>query len=150
ASLENGAPGVAVSPWRDGIPLEILSELWRHIVTHHKPQKLTIEAEDEPAFGCTKADRVFDQRLEDRLQIERGASDHLEELARGRLLLEGDPQLAVPRLQCGEEADVLDGDDGLIGKGRHQLDLLVAEGRHFASPQSQGADRLAIAQHRDR
>ena len=36
-------------------------------------------------------------------------------------------QLARPRLQLLEEADVLDGDDGLVGEGLEQRDLPVGE-----------------------
>ncbi len=86
-------------------------------------QQLTVESEDQRALGFAEPDRVLGQRLEDRLEIERGPPDHLEELAGRRLLLEGDPQLAVARLQFGEQADVLDGDDGLVGEGLQQLDV---------------------------
>ena len=89
----------------------------------HCSQNLTVGAPDERAFGLAQPDRVLGQRLEDRLEIERGPADHLEQLAGRRLLLEGDPQLAVARLQLREEADVLDGDHGLVGEGLEQRDL---------------------------
>ena len=56
-------------------------------------------------------------QFQDRLKIERRAADDLQDLARGDLLLEGLGQIVISRLQFLEEADVLDGDDGLIGEG---------------------------------
>ena len=98
------------------------------VVGHHGSEELTVESEDRRLHGLAQSDRVLGQGLEDRLEIEGGPADHLEQLAGRRLLLEGDPQLAVARLQFLEQADVFDGDDGLIGEGLEQLDLLVAEG----------------------
>ena len=37
-------------------------------------------------------------------------------------------EIAVARLQLLEQADVLDGDDGLVGEGLEELDLRVGEG----------------------
>jgi hypothetical protein len=39
-----------------------------------------------------------------------------------------------PGLQLGEEAHVLDGDDGLIRKGFEESDLLVREGHNVTTP----------------
>ena len=41
-------------------------------------------------------------------------------------------EVAVAGLELLEQADVLDGDDGLVGEGRHELDLLGANGSGFA------------------
>ena len=48
---------------------------------------LTVEAVDERTFGLAQPDRVLGQCLENGLEVQCGAADHLEELARGRLLL---------------------------------------------------------------
>ena len=58
-------------------------------------QQLAVEAKDERPLGLAQPDRVIDERLEHRLKIEGGPPDHLEELGRRRLLLQGDPQLAL-------------------------------------------------------
>ena len=63
----------------------------------------------------------LDQRIEHRLQIEGRTADDLEHVGGGGLLLQQFAQLV-------EQAGVLDGDDGLCGEVRDQLDLLVAEG----------------------
>ena len=42
------------------------------VVGGHDPQQLAVEAEDQRALGLAQPDRVLGQRLEDRLEIERG------------------------------------------------------------------------------
>ena len=53
--------------------------------------------------------------------------DDPQDLAGRRLLLEGLGEVAVARLELLEQADVLDGDDGLVGEGLEQGDLAVRE-----------------------
>ncbi len=62
------------------------------------------------------------------LQVQGGAQ-RLTHLAERRQLLHRPAQLGRARLQLGEEANVLDGDDRLVGEGLQQLDLLVRERR---------------------
>ena len=52
----------------------------------------------------------------------------LQDFGRRRLLLQRLGQLARARLLGLEQPRVLDGDDGLVGEGLHQLDLPFAEG----------------------
>jgi hypothetical protein len=59
-------------------------------------------------------------------------------------------QRAVLLLQFLEQPHVLDGDDGLVGEGLEQLDLLRRE-RTGGSPTStggDGADRTSLSEHR--
>ena len=63
----------------------------------------------------------FEHRIEHGLQIERRATDDLEHVGSGGLLLQRFAQLV-------EQPRVLDGDDGLGGEVLDQLDLLVGEG----------------------
>ena len=98
-------------------------QLGGDVVGGDDSQDLTVEAVDERTFGLAQPDRVLGQRVEDRLEIERGPPDHLEQLAGRRLLLERDAQLAVAGLQLGEQAHVLDGDDRLVGERAEQSDL---------------------------
>ena len=76
-----------------------------------------------PYLPRTAAQR-FDERIEHGLQIEGRAADHLEHVGGGGLLLQRFAQLI-------EQARVLDGDDGLGGEVRDQLDLLVGNGPHL-------------------
>src|SRR5262245_44918599 len=65
--------------------------------------------------------------VEDRLHVRRRAADDAQNLGGGRLLLEGLGQVAVAGLQLLEQADILDGDDRLIGKRLEELDLRLGE-----------------------
>ena len=50
-------------------------------------------------------------------------------------------QLARPRLHLVEQPHVLDRDDGLVGEGRDELDLLVGERLHLVRGRADDADR---------
>ena len=136
-------PDAAPASGRDGIPLGECPQLRRDVVGGHDSQNLTVEAEDQRAFGLAQPDRVLGQRLENRLEIEGGAPDHLEQLAGRRLLLERHPQLAVAFLQLLEQADVLDGDDGLVGEGLEHLVWWSANGPGSLRWTTDRADRAA-------
>src|SRR5262249_25520703 len=47
-----------------------------------------------------------------------------------------------------EQADVLDGDDSLIGEGLEQIDVAVGKGTRFGSLDDDRANGRAVAQHR--
>src|SRR5215471_14060042 len=81
APFQGGAPGGAPASRRDGVLLNERSQLRGDVVGGRDPQNPGVEAEDERALSLAEPDRVFGQRLEDRLKIERGASDDFEELA---------------------------------------------------------------------
>ena len=53
--------------------------------------------------------------------------DHLQNIGSRRLALERRLDLARARLHFGEQACVLDGDDGLIGEGLNEIYFGVAE-----------------------
>ena len=55
----------------------------------------------------------------------------------------------VARLQLLEQADVLDGDDGLVGEGRDELDLLVGERLDSAPRTMNTPTTVALPEHRD-
>src|SRR5262249_49368586 len=59
-------------------------------------------------------------------------------------------QVRVAGLEFLEQTHVLDGDDGLVGEGLQQLDLLVGERSHLAAPHADGADGGALTEDRDR
>jgi len=80
------------------------------------------------------------------LQIECRPADDLQNIGGGRLLFQGFCQLALARLLSLEQPRVLDGDDGLVGEGLDQLDLLVIERRDPGPRQCDHADRLALQQ----
>ena len=71
--------------------------------------------------------RQSEQRVEDRLQIERRAADDLEHIRGRGLLLQRFGQVARARLHLVEQAHVLDRDHGLVGKGLQEVDLALGE-----------------------
>src|SRR5262249_29014319 len=146
ASLEGSTRRGAPAAGGHRILLHEGSRLGGGIVGGDESQHLAVEAEDERAFGLAQSHRVFGQRLEDRLEVERGPADHLEQLAGRRLLLERDSQFAVARLQLLEETDVFDSDHGLVGEGLEEADLLVGERAHLESPDEDRSDGRLLAQ----
>jgi hypothetical protein len=76
--------------------------------------------------GFTQPRCRLGQRIKHRLQVERRATDHLQHIGGGGLLLERFAQLA-------EQAGVLDRNYGLRSEVLDQLDLLVSEETNFLS-----------------
>ena len=65
-----------------------------------------------------------------------------------RLVLACLRELSALVLDFIEQTHVLDRDHRLIGKGCHQLDVLVVEWAHNGSAQQDHTDRAALAQKR--
>jgi hypothetical protein len=57
-------------------------------------------------------------------------------------------QRAIFFLQLREQADVLDGDDGLVGEGLQQRDLTLREGPGCPARHGDHADGVALMHHR--
>src|SRR6266540_6039634 len=93
--LERGPPDRRAASRADHVPPPVLAELGAGSILGEKPKHLAIEPRKEPTLGPGQPGGVLDEGLEHRLEIERGAADHLEHFAGRRLLLERDPQLAV-------------------------------------------------------
>src|SRR5262245_9863533 len=51
-------------------------------------------------------------------------------------------------VQLVEQPGILDGDDRLLGKVLHQLDLLVGKRPHLLPIDSDGADQVIVLEHR--
>jgi hypothetical protein len=101
--------------------------------------QLTVETQDGSAPRAKQADGIVCDGVEDGLQVRRRTANDPKNLTGCRLPVER-------LLRLGEEADVLDGDDGLVGERLEESDLLVGEGTHFASADEDGADGAALAQ----
>ena len=74
--------------------------------------------------GLAQTHRICQHGVEHRLKLAWRTGDDAQHLGRGGLLLQGFAQLV-------EQTSVLDGDDGLRGEIRDQLDLLVGERAHL-------------------
>ena len=87
------------------------------------------------AVGQGDADRRIGEQLQSALHdsVEHGlgigqrAADDLQDLGGRGLLLQRFGQLRGPRLHLFEQPHVLDRDDGLVGEGLDELDLLLGE-----------------------
>ena len=66
--------------------------------------------------------------MQHRLQIERRAADDLEYVGGRCLLLKRLREIARLGLNLVEQPRILDGDDGLVGEGLEQLDVMLGEG----------------------
>ncbi len=82
----------------------------------HKVDELSIAAIDGAEHALTELSGVFDDRFEHWLRIEGRPADDVKHFRSGGLLRQRFAQLV-------EQASILNGDQRLIGKGGHQLDL---------------------------
>ena len=96
----------------------------------------------------TNPGRALDDSVKHRLHVRGRAADDTEHLGRRCLMLQGFAQFCVAFLEFFEQPDVLDGDDGLIGKGFEKSDLLLRERTNFRSANHDRADRHPLAQQR--
>ena len=80
-------------------------------------------------------------------EIERRV-DRLRDLAERLQLADRAGEIVGAGAQFVEQADVLDGDDGLVGEVRDQLDLLVGERADLLAVDADGADQFVFLEHR--
>ena len=87
--------------------------------------------------------------LKHRLEIGGELADDAKHVGGRGLLLQRLAEVVGALAQFVEQPRVLDGDDGLGGEVRDQLDLLVGEGTDFLAIDSDDADQFVLLQHRD-
>ena len=104
--------GTKMSPRNHSVPL---AESQHHVINPTNPRG------------------ALDDGIEDRLHVRGRAADDAEHLGCRRLMLQRLAQFCVALLEFLEQAHVLDGDDGLIGKGFEQSNLLVRKRTNFGS-----------------
>ena len=115
---------------------------WTPIVRGYDVHQFAIEGRQRAVDGVAQARRTLHDCVEDRLDVRRRAGDDLQDLA-------GSGQIAVARLLLLVQSHVLDGDDGLVGKGLKELDAAGLEPAGRPPRHHDGADGLAVAQHGD-
>src|ERR1700688_2488365 len=96
--------------------------------------------------GAAQVDSGGNQRIENRLQVERRTADDLEHLGGRNLLLQGFAEIVGFRLHLIEQAHIADSDHGLIGESLQQTDLFVPEGIYFEAAKQNRSDALTLAQ----
>jgi hypothetical protein len=124
----------------------------RAIFARHSPardirKRVALRTVESCGIGVAEQRGRLHQRIEHRLQIEGRAADHLERVGGGGLLLQRLTQIVRALAQLVEQADILDGDDGLRGEVRDQLDLLVGERAHLLAIDHDRANHLVLLKH---
>ena len=129
---------------------EPIHRVGRHGVMAGDLQHLSVEAEDDGGDATAERHRVPRDRVEHGLNVGGRARDHAEDLAGRGLSRQRTGKVTVALLQLGEQPDVLDRDDGLVGEGLKQLDFHVREAPGRRAGDIDRPDRLALVQHRNR
>ena len=126
-----------------------LQQLLRHPMTRLEPELLgcLVVLVDQSAGGPGELHRAAHDRVQDGREIE-GRADRPADGAQGLQLLHRSRQISGPGLQFLEQPDVLDRDDGLVGEGLDEVDLLVGEGSHHPAPDRDDPDRRALPHQR--
>src|ERR1700722_10153655 len=104
-------------------------------------KNVSLTQRERAEIDATDTRGILEDGLEHRLQLTGRTRYDAQYLGSRGLLLQRLPQLV-------EQPRVLDGDDGLGGEIRHQLDLFVGEWTYFLTKDRNGADHLVFLEHR--
>src|SRR5262249_56637086 len=96
-----------------------------------EPVASSFLAGDESLVRIAETSGGPDQRIEHALKIEGRSADDLEHVGGRGLLLQRLSEVVRALAQFVEQPRILDGDNGLSGEVRYQLDLLVGERPHL-------------------
>src|SRR4029450_8168811 len=147
-STPDGSAGCVACGHRPLPLLPPVLELFRRVpIVGDRVDERPVEAIDASMRGAAQSDGIADDRIEYGLHVSLRLTDYTQDLTRRSLLLErlghlrmGRGQGTILLLQLGEQAHVLDRDDGLVGEGSEQRDLLVCEGADLHAPDQDRAD----------
>src|SRR5262249_28477304 len=117
------------------------------IVRAAYPKNVTLAEIEQPEPGPAQPYRIIQQGRENGLQLSGRAGDDFEHLGGCRPLLQRLAEIGRALAQFIEEAGILDGDYGLGGEIREQLDLLLCERPHFLAVDDDRADQVVILEH---
>jgi hypothetical protein len=113
----------------------------------HEDLAVLVVLVDHAGIGARELRGAGHDRAQDGGEIQRGI-DRLTDLAQRAKLAHRSRQFTRAGFELLEQAHVLDGDDGLVGKGFQQLDLGLRKATGFPAHDDDGTDRTALAQHR--
>src|SRR5262245_18839757 len=118
-----------------------------------KAQLVTFPAVDGNVVRLAEAGSALHHRVEHRLDVCRRPRDRAQNLGSGGLLLKSLADLSMSLrkrlillLKLFEQAHVLDRDDGLVGKGLEEPDLLVRELANLRAAEGNRAERYTLTQ----
>ncbi len=146
--IEQYPPLDGAASRRQALALGVRQPIGREIVVSGVVVAFRLLPSDCGHIRLAKLRGRLGQRIEHRLQIERRAADDFQHVRRRRLLLQRLAQFGGARLHLVEQADILDGDHGLVGEGLDKLDLAIRERADFRPGQGEDADRLTLAHER--
>jgi hypothetical protein len=148
-ALEGRSTHEAFPPWAERLLPDQANEWLREsVVGGEVVRPILLQPENEAALRRAQPGGLLNQSLENRLQIKGRTADGPQEIAGHHLLLEGLQQFAIPGLGLLKQAGVLQGDGTVPGKGRHQLDLPVAEFPRLPPEDAHGTDDPLAMQER--
>src|SRR5262245_4127116 len=111
----------------DRSSLEEFSQFRRNVVSNRQAKHVFVQPIDISLIGTAEPCGVFDQSFQNGIKVERRAADHLKDFACSGLLLQGLGEVAIADLQLLKKPHVLDRDDGLIGEGFEEGNLLLGK-----------------------
>src|SRR5262245_28594829 len=132
-ALQQDTSGKRPSGGLDRNILHHFEELGRIAVCHGSEECRPYLARERAHVGAAEPSRRFQERLQDRLQIEGRAADDFEHIGGGGLLLEGFAEFA-------EQPGVLDGNDSLAREISDKFYLLLCEGADLKAVNADDAD----------
>src|SRR5262245_25266709 len=138
--FENGSSGDGATARGDRMGPHVMAMVRRIPPRGKMLEKFSLGTRDGSHIRLTKAGGGFDQRIENRLQIECRAADDLEHVGGGGLLLQRLAQLV-------QQPGILDGYNGLRSEILDQRNLLVGEGLHLLPVDDDCTDQLVLLQH---
>src|SRR5262245_60834932 len=117
-------------------------------------QYIVIDTVDFTIVSLAELGRAQRDAVEHWFEVRWRAGNHTEDLAGRRLLFQrlshlsmGLGECLILFLQFSEQPHVLDGDNGLVGEGLEQCDLVVGEWPGLRAAHGDDSDGLTLAHH---
>ncbi len=128
---------------------QVVEHLRPRAVTGREAQQRAVEAVDVAVLSAAEPGRRLDDGIEHGLEVERGAADHFQHVARRRLAFERPGEIVIACLELLEQPHVFDRDHRLVGEGAQQRNLCVREEPDLGAPYADRADRATIPEQRN-
>src|SRR5262245_8872273 len=138
AALANSLGGVDFDiEWYRVLASKPLDSFRSNTMSRGHSKHIPVDNENRATQSRTDADPASGYGLEDRLHVCRRATNHPKDLTGRGLTLQS-------LLRLVEQANILDGDDGLTGEGLEEGNLLLGERPGNTARDADGADSVAV------